>query len=63
MVFVAALIILIPIISWQIQQFMNDGLPVYINRIQTFSLNMILIGLDAILEVIQMNYRVILRGF
>lgn len=35
-VFVAALIILIPIISWQIQQFMSDGLPVYINRIQTF---------------------------
>ncbi len=35
-IFVAALIILIPIISWQIQQFMSDGLPVYINRIQTF---------------------------
>ncbi|MET3559889.1 putative PurR-regulated permease PerM [Bartonella japonica] len=35
-VFVAALIILIPIISWQIQQFMSDGLPIYINRIQTF---------------------------
>ncbi|WP_375613080.1 MULTISPECIES: AI-2E family transporter [unclassified Bartonella] len=34
--FVAALIILIPVISWQIQQFMSDGLPVYINRIQTF---------------------------
>ncbi|WP_455465480.1 AI-2E family transporter [Bartonella sp. B39] len=35
-VFVAALIILIPIISWQIQQFVSNGLPVYINRIQTF---------------------------
>ncbi|GAA5103106.1 AI-2E family transporter [Bartonella acomydis] len=35
-IFVAALIILIPIISWQIQQFMSNGLPVYINRIQTF---------------------------
>ncbi|VEJ45452.1 AI-2E family transporter [Bartonella vinsonii] len=35
-VFVASLIILIPIISWQIQQFMSDGLPIYINRIQTF---------------------------
>ncbi|WP_208437648.1 AI-2E family transporter [Bartonella taylorii] len=35
-IFVAALIILIPIISWQIQQFMSDGLPVYISRIQTF---------------------------
>ncbi|UTO29044.1 AI-2E family transporter [Bartonella harrusi] len=34
--FVAALIILIPIITWQIQQFMSDGLPVYVNRIQTF---------------------------
>ncbi|WP_039760250.1 AI-2E family transporter, partial [Bartonella queenslandensis] len=29
--FVAALVILIPIISWQIQQFVSDGLPVYIN--------------------------------
>lgn len=35
-VFVAALVILIPIISWQIQQFVSNGLPVYINRIQTF---------------------------
>ncbi|EJF96006.1 AI-2E family transporter [Bartonella taylorii] len=35
-IFVAALVILIPIISWQIQQFMSDGLPIYINRIQTF---------------------------
>ncbi|CAK01702.1 AI-2E family transporter [Bartonella tribocorum] len=35
-IFVAALIILIPIISWQIQQFVSDGLPVYMNRIQTF---------------------------
>ncbi|WP_336279326.1 AI-2E family transporter [Bartonella sp. CB175] len=35
-IFVAALIILIPIINWQIQQFMRDGLPVYISRIQTF---------------------------
>ncbi|WP_409361940.1 AI-2E family transporter [Bartonella heixiaziensis] len=35
-IFVASLIILIPIISWQIQQFVSDGLPVYINRIQTF---------------------------
>ncbi|GAA4661602.1 AI-2E family transporter [Bartonella pachyuromydis] len=35
-VFVAALIILIPIISWQIQQFVSNGLPVYVNRIQTF---------------------------
>ncbi|WP_332065518.1 AI-2E family transporter [Bartonella sp. CB189] len=35
-IFVAALIILIPIISWQIQQFVHDGLPIYINRIQTF---------------------------
>ncbi len=34
--FVASLVILIPVISWQIQQFMSDGLPVYINRIQTF---------------------------
>ncbi|MET3589988.1 putative PurR-regulated permease PerM [Bartonella silvatica] len=35
-VLVAALIILIPIISWQIQQFVSDGLPIYINRIQAF---------------------------
>ncbi|MBX4335569.1 AI-2E family transporter [Bartonella raoultii] len=35
-VLVAALIILIPLISGQIQQFVSDGLPVYINRIQTF---------------------------
>ncbi|MCZ2204406.1 AI-2E family transporter [Bartonella sp. A05] len=35
-IFVAALIILIPIISWQIQQFMTNGLPIYVNRIQTF---------------------------
>ncbi|WP_332061089.1 AI-2E family transporter [Bartonella sp. CB74] len=35
-IFVAALIILIPIISWQIQQFMSDGLPIYVSRIQTF---------------------------
>ncbi|WP_019223528.1 AI-2E family transporter [Bartonella rattaustraliani] len=35
-VFVAALIILIPIISSQIQQFMRDGLPIYMDRIQTF---------------------------
>ncbi|GAA5105158.1 AI-2E family transporter [Bartonella jaculi] len=35
-IFVASLIILIPIISWQIQQFVSNGLPVYINRIQTF---------------------------
>ncbi|WP_455480235.1 AI-2E family transporter [Bartonella sp. B12(2025)] len=35
-VFVAALVILIPIISWQIQKFVSDGLPVYISRIQTF---------------------------
>ncbi|WP_455475287.1 AI-2E family transporter [Bartonella sp. B17] len=35
-IFVAALIILIPIISGQIQQFMKDGLPIYINRMQTF---------------------------
>ncbi|EJF86497.1 AI-2E family transporter [Candidatus Bartonella washoeensis] len=35
-IFVASLIILIPIISWQIQQFVSDGLPIYINRIQTF---------------------------
>ncbi|WP_144754805.1 MULTISPECIES: AI-2E family transporter [Bartonella] len=35
-IFVAALVILIPIISSQIQQFVSDGLPVYINRIQTF---------------------------
>ncbi|MCZ2158646.1 AI-2E family transporter [Bartonella sp. 220] len=35
-VFVASLIILIPIISWQIQQFISDALPIYINRIQTF---------------------------
>ncbi|EJF76314.1 hypothetical protein MCO_01671 [Bartonella sp. DB5-6] len=35
-IFVASLIILIPIISWQIQQFVSDGLPVYISRIQTF---------------------------
>ncbi|EJF81762.1 AI-2E family transporter [Bartonella doshiae] len=35
-IFVAALIILIPIISWQIQQFTSNGLPIYINRIQTF---------------------------
>ncbi|WP_455474892.1 AI-2E family transporter [Bartonella sp. B30(2025)] len=34
--FVAALIILIPIVSGQIQQFIRDGLPIYINRIQTF---------------------------
>ncbi len=35
-IFVAALVILIPIISSQIQQFVRDGLPVYINRIQIF---------------------------
>ncbi|EJF75867.1 AI-2E family transporter [Bartonella alsatica] len=35
-IFVAALIILIPIVSWQIQQFVSDGLPIYINRIQNF---------------------------
>ncbi|WP_455477599.1 AI-2E family transporter [Bartonella sp. B41] len=35
-VFVAALVILIPIISWQIQQFMSNGLPVYVGRIQAF---------------------------
>ncbi|WP_455478883.1 AI-2E family transporter [Bartonella sp. B10] len=35
-VFVAALIILIPVISGQIQQFMSDGLPIYIHRIQVF---------------------------
>ncbi|WP_074380602.1 AI-2E family transporter [Bartonella doshiae] len=35
-IFVAALIILIPIISWQIQQFTSNGLPIYINRIQAF---------------------------
>ncbi|MCL6229863.1 AI-2E family transporter [Bartonella sp. G70] len=34
--FVVALIILIPIISGQIQQFVSNGLPVYVNRIQTF---------------------------
>ncbi|WP_455480015.1 AI-2E family transporter [Bartonella sp. B23] len=38
-IFVAALIILIPVISWQIQQFVSNGLPVYINRIQTFFVN------------------------
>ncbi|WP_336276892.1 AI-2E family transporter [Bartonella sp. CB178] len=35
-IFVAALVILIPIISGQIQQFIRDGLPIYIGRIQTF---------------------------
>ncbi|WP_198934316.1 AI-2E family transporter [Bartonella sp. AR 15-3] len=35
-IFVAALIILIPIISGQIQQFVSNGLPIYVNRIQTF---------------------------
>ncbi|AGF74584.1 permease protein [Bartonella australis AUST/NH1] len=35
-IFVAALIILIPVISWQIQQFMSNGLPVYVERIQAF---------------------------
>ncbi|MCZ2328203.1 AI-2E family transporter [Bartonella sp. F02] len=35
-VFVTSLILLIPIISWQIQQFVSNGLPIYINRIQTF---------------------------
>ncbi|WP_208541219.1 AI-2E family transporter [Bartonella capreoli] len=33
-VFVAALIILIPIVSWQIQQFVSSGLPIYVSRIQ-----------------------------
>nr|WP_078718898.1 MULTISPECIES: AI-2E family transporter [unclassified Bartonella] len=35
-IFVVALIILIPIISGQIQQFVSNGLPIYVNRIQTF---------------------------
>ncbi|ENN93668.1 AI-2E family transporter [Bartonella bovis] len=35
-IFVAALTILIPVISWQIQQFVSSGLPVYISRIQNF---------------------------
>ncbi|AQX18405.1 putative PurR-regulated permease PerM [Bartonella sp. A1379B] len=34
--FVVSLIILIPIISGQIQQFISNGLPIYVNRIQTF---------------------------
>ncbi|WP_194284806.1 AI-2E family transporter [Bartonella sp. CDC_skunk] len=35
-IFVVSLIILIPIISGQIQQFISNGLPIYVNRIQTF---------------------------
>ncbi|MBA9082221.1 MULTISPECIES: AI-2E family transporter [Bartonella] len=35
-VFVAALTILIPIVSWQIQQFVSSGLPIYVSRIQNF---------------------------
>ncbi|ABM45539.1 hypothetical protein H704_00689 [Bartonella bacilliformis Peru38] len=35
-IFVVSLTILIPIISWQIQQFVSNGLPTYMNRIQTF---------------------------
>lgn len=42
---------------------MSDGLPIYINRIQTFLLSMILIGSGTILGVIQMNYKVTLKGF
>ncbi|MHC5307345.1 AI-2E family transporter [Bartonella sp. LJL80] len=36
LVLVVALTILIPVISSQLQQFIRDGLPVYVNRIQTF---------------------------
>ncbi|AQX30744.1 protein of unknown function DUF20 [Bartonella schoenbuchensis R1] len=35
-IFVAALTILIPIVSWQIQQFVSSGLPIYVSRIQNF---------------------------
>ncbi|ENN92389.1 AI-2E family transporter [Bartonella bovis] len=35
-IFVVALTILIPVIGWQIQQFVSSGLPVYISRIQNF---------------------------
>ncbi|MEL6094247.1 AI-2E family transporter [Bartonella schoenbuchensis] len=35
-IFVAALTILIPIVSWQTQQFVSSGLPIYVSRIQNF---------------------------
>ncbi|AQX19844.1 AI-2E family transporter [Bartonella sp. WD16.2] len=35
-IFVVALTILIPIASWQIQQFVSSGLPIYVSRIQNF---------------------------
>ncbi|WCR55040.1 MAG: Putative permease often clustered with de novo purine synthesis [Bartonella clarridgeiae] len=35
-IFVVALIILIPIVSGQIQKFVSNGLPIYVNRIQNF---------------------------
>lgn len=39
LVLVIALTILIPVITSQLQQFIRDGLPVYINRIQAFFAN------------------------
>ena len=39
LVLVIALTILIPVITSQLQQFIRDGLPVYVNRIQAFFAN------------------------
>lgn len=39
LILVVALTILIPVVSSQLQQFIRDGLPVYVNRIQAFFAN------------------------